>query len=277
MEQGKVKELERLLSGHKSADVENYVNYCIKSATDKNKYGDKKGELKNKWFHYVTAKMLSDYFIKVHNEGLVLDGRHITIQSTGLSYDYIAYKNKMLIVYPETLIDLQLVYKGDTFTTSKESGKVNYVHTIANPFNQKDSDIIGGYCVVKNKRGEFLTTMSPADIDKHRKIARTDTFWKKWFKEMCLKTIIKKAMRIHFEDVYQAMNDEDNKQVDLDKQIEETKQEFTAEVQRQISECNSVEEYTAVYNNASNSLKVNPLFTQAISTRRRELSLKKAS
>ena len=40
--------------------------------------------------------------------------------------DYHTYKNKLLETYPESIIDIQLVYKDDDFTFSKENGSVAY-------------------------------------------------------------------------------------------------------------------------------------------------------
>ena len=186
-------------------DVERYVRYCWQMKTDQ-----RGGNLKNPWFNSKTIEELAHAFQVVQNEGLVFDGVHITWQSTGLSYDYVAYKNKMLIVYPETKIDLQLVYEGDEFTVSKETGKVAYRHHVANPFNQTDDKIIGGYCVIKNNRGEFLTTLGKSEIEKRRKVAKTDHIWKAWFPEMCMKTVMRRATKYHFDDVFDSMNEIDN-------------------------------------------------------------------
>ena len=66
---------------------------------------------------------------------------------------------------------MQLVYTDDKFSFEKHSGKVVYQHEINNPFDEKkDENVIGGYCVIKNKRGEFLTLLSKNEIEKHRKV-----------------------------------------------------------------------------------------------------------
>jgi recombinational DNA repair protein RecT len=123
----------------------------------------------------------------------------------------------MLIAYPESKIDLSIVYDGDVISFRKESGKVEYSHEIASPFARDDSSVIGGYCVIKNVRGEFLTTLTREEIDKHRKIARTDSIWKQWFVEMATKTVIKKACSQHFRDVFEKMESDDNESYDLAK------------------------------------------------------------
>src|SRR6056297_2715033 len=101
--------LKELLKGYDKLKVETYVKYInyISTVTDKNR------NLKNPWMRARGVDFLADCFKKVEAEGLTFDGKHITLQKTGVSYDYQAYKNKMIIAYPESLIDLQLVYKDD--------------------------------------------------------------------------------------------------------------------------------------------------------------------
>ncbi len=205
-------ELQQLLQNQNEQHVKNYINYCSKTANAK----DKQGNIKNPWFAKLSAKRLANYFTQVKEIGLVLDGVHVTIQITGLSYDYVAYKNRMLIAYPDTKMDVQLVYKGDEFSFEKLNGEVIYNHTIANPFQQIDQDIVGGYCIIKNERGQFLTTLSSADFAKHKRVAKTSYIWDAWYPEMCKKTLIKKAVKVHYDDLYIEMDKEDNKQIDLD-------------------------------------------------------------
>ncbi len=193
-----------------------FESYIDKLKTEK----DKNGKLKNYWATVKEEKFWADCWKAVEQSGLKFDGKHITITQNGLTFDYVAYKNKMLLVYPKSKIDVELVYKGDEFSFKKENGVIEYSHTVANPFSHKDEDIIGGYCVIKNKRGEFLTTLSKDEITKAKLVAKTDTIWKAWYSEMCKKTVIKKAIKFHFDDIYTEMEEEDNKNYDLDKPVE---------------------------------------------------------
>lgn len=211
-----IKAIKNGLSDHDPTKVEIYINYLVELSTVKDR--DKK--LKNPWFKYRTDQELINNFKKVATDGLSIDGEHITLQSTGISYDYIAFKNKMMLTYPESIIDVGLVYKDDTFKFEKQSGKVVYTHQINNPFNQDENNIIGGYCVIKNKRGEFITILSKDNIEKHRKVARTDSIWKAWYHEKCLVVIIKKACKQHFQDIYQNIETIDNENYDLSKSLE---------------------------------------------------------
>jgi hypothetical protein len=201
------------LSQYPENQVSNYVAYLYRLESEKTKDGG----LKNPWMKGRKDDFLIRAFKLVSDDGLVFDGDDITLQSTGISYNYQAYKNKMLLAYPETVIDVSLVYEGDTFEFSKQSGKVQYVHNIGNPFSREDADIIGAYCVIKNHRGEFLTLLSKKDIDKHRKVAKTDFIWKSWFAEMAMKTIMKKACKQHFKDVFKTIETLDNENYDLEK------------------------------------------------------------
>ena len=228
-----VNEIKKALSEYSQEAVENYINYCNRTlnAKDKNKV------VKNPWFAWKKDPELISAFKKVSLDGLVFDGVNITWIKTGVSYNHVAYKNKMFNVYPESIIDLQLVFKDDVFKFSKESGKVIYKHDISNPFSpDKEKDIVGGYCIIKNKRGEFLTTLSYDEIQKHRKVAKTDKIWANWLIEMCLKTVVKKGCKTHFSDIYQNIETIDNENYDLDNSLE-----ISIEIKQEIEALNDVE------------------------------------
>lgn len=192
-------------------DAVQFIAYVTRLANEKNH----RNQPKNPWMQHRSLGYITLAYNQVVATGLVFDGKNITLISTGISYNYQAYKNKMLLAYPETILDIDLVYKNDTFTFDKNSGKVAYTHNIADPFSRNDDDILGGYCVIKNKRGEFLTTLTRDEINKHRAVAKTDKIWAQWFVEMAKKTLIKKASRLHFDDVYDKINSLDNENIDL--------------------------------------------------------------
>ena len=121
----------------KAEHAEQFASYVIKLETET----DKEGRMKNPWMKGRKEEEMVALFNRVAEDGLVLDGKHITLQSTGISYDYVAYKNKMLLAYPESKIDVSLVYQGDDFSVAKESGSVVYSHNIKNPFDRKEADI----------------------------------------------------------------------------------------------------------------------------------------
>lgn len=194
-----------------------YIKYVDTLKTEK----DKQGKFKNYWATQKTDEFFIDCFKRIQQTGLVFDGHHITVNTNGPSYDYVAYKNKMLLAYPESQLDVGLVYNGDEFEVKKENGHVEYKHNIKSPFGHKQADIVGGYMVVKNKRGEFFTSLSLEEINKCKSVAKTETIWNQWFAEMAQKTVIKKAVKLHFDDIFSEMEADDNKNYDLEKPQEE--------------------------------------------------------
>lgn len=191
-------------------DVTKYISYLEKLINDP----------KMPFALKISDEKFISMFKQVANDWLVFDWVHITLQSTWISFDYVALKNKMLLVYPESIIDVNLVFKWDDFNFKKENWKIIYSHNFANPFNQKDEDIIWAYTIIKNKRGEFITLLSSDDLIKHRKTAKTDYIWKQWLKEMCLKTIMKKACKLHFGDIFTNIEEIDNENYDLENPID---------------------------------------------------------
>lgn len=198
---------EKVAKDYWEQEAKNYFSYLSWIAKDP----------KATWFQNKDAMYFITKYIEVKSEWLTIDWKHITLQSTWVSFDYIAYKNKMLLAYPDSKIDINLVYEWDIFNFKKENWKVTYTHDIANPFGQTEDKIKWGYCIIKNKRWEFITLLSKSDFEKHRKVAKTDFIWKSWYAEMCMKTLFKKAIKVHFDDIYEIIENEDNKQYDLEK------------------------------------------------------------
>jgi len=214
-------ELKTLLKDYPEQEVNAYLLYVQGLSNDP----------KTMWARDISAKKYAHWFKQVKDEGLVLDGKHITVQKLGLSYDYQAMKNKMLLVYPETKLECEIVYKGDLFTYKREGEKVLYTYEANNPFDQSEENIIGAFCVIRNSRGEFLERLGIKEIEKRRKVAKTDYIWRSWFHEMVKKTIIRKAVSVHFEDIFGGIIEEENNHSDLELPIDaslEWKQEIEA-------------------------------------------------
>ena len=125
-----------------------------------------------------------------------------------------------MMEYPESKIDYSEVYEQDDFAFSKKDGLVKYHHNFKDPFKKDYSKIIGAYIIIKNRVGEFITILNKEELEKHRKVAKTDYIWKQWYIEMVYKTMFKKGTRIFFENSFEVMYSEDNKQIDLDKPTE---------------------------------------------------------
>lgn len=170
---------------------------------------------KEYWYKWKSAAYFANCFKTVSAQWLKLDWLHVTINNFWISYDYVAYKNKLLSSYPETIIDISLVYKKDTFSFSKNNWVVEYEHSIWDPFKRDTVDITWAYAIIKNRRWEFLTLLDRKELDKHKSTAKTTKIWDTWFAEMCMKTVVKKACKLHFGDDFDSIEWEDNKSYDL--------------------------------------------------------------
>lgn len=234
--------LRKLLDGHNPVEVDTYVAYIKLLGWQKNSKGQRTAEFIDKR----SDEQIASYFKKVNAEGLALDGKHITLTSRGITMDYVALKNKLLLTYPESVIDLQLVYKGDEFTFTKDSGVIKYQHKILNPFNVQgrvDDNIEGAYCIIKNSRGEFLTTVNKTEIQKARAKATSGNVWKDWFGKMVLKTVIRDACKLMLDDVVGGLLDEDDKaNIDLELPVG-----LNPEIRVEIESCKTLKELTEVY------------------------------
>jgi len=256
--------IKSMLKDFNEVNVSTFIKYVEYLGYAKNTKGERIADFIDK----KSNEWLVETFKKVDAEGLAFDGKHVTLTSRGVTYDYIAYKNKVLLIYPESVFDVQAVYEGDEFAFKKESGRVVYSHSLSNPFvkTKRDENIIGAYCVIKNSRGEFLTTINQVDISKHRAKAMSDSIWKEWFLDMVLKTVIRKACKIHFDDIVGAMIIEDEKYTDLDNPIG-----VDLAVKQAIEKADTIDALTAIYKAHGKQEGVNALLTK----RKNEIASKK--
>ena len=247
--------------------VKVFINYLKSLETEKDY---KNNAVKNKWFSYFKAQSAIDLYKKVQIDNLYIDGEDITLQykygKITISYNYQAYKNKLLNVYPETTFDLQLVYDNDTFpeTFTKRNGHVEYEHKIGNAFDV-NRKIIGAYCVIKNKRGEFLETINQKDIAKFKAVAKTQKIWDAWPSQMILKSVVKRACKVHFKDIIVNMDKIDNENYNLENV------NISPELQKEIEEAESEAELLAIYNANIETVKDKKQFTNLLTTKRNDL------
>jgi len=160
-------------------------------------------------------------FKKYNNIGIDIDGINAAITAYNRVFiTWVGYKNKVLSVYPESEFDTQLVREGDSISFAKESGSVIYSHTIANPF-ASNVGIVGAYCVIKNKRGEFLETLGLDDFNKMKAGSLVSATWSKWESEFWLKSVIKRACKRHFNDIVVAIEQIDNEDYNQENHVDE--------------------------------------------------------
>jgi len=196
------------LKDYDQSKVDIFISYL--KTLEEEKSND--GKIVNYWVKNITEDQFINAFKKVYETGLFIDGDSVTLtyrKKLVITYDYHAYKNKIIHTYPDTKFDFQIVYEGDLFSFKKESGKVVYSHTMANPF-KIDKKIVGGYGIVKNIRGEFIEILTKADIDKMQNTSKMQNIWNAWYDRMVLKSIIKRICSTHFHDITKSIDVIDN-------------------------------------------------------------------
>jgi hypothetical protein len=222
---------------------------------------------KNKWFPFFKEDEAIDIYKKVAKDNVFIDGETITISNRGkiiVSYNYQAYKNLLLNVYPESTFDIQVVNEGDDFSFFKDSGRVIYSHRLKDPFANHKT-IIGTYCIIKNNRGEFLETLNMEDIAKMKAVATTKNIWDAWESEMVLKSVIKRACKRHFRDIVVNVEKLDNENYDLNLANVDTI------VQSAIEKTTKFAELTKIYNENVNSVSDKVNFIRLLGERKEQL------
>lgn len=176
----------------------------------------KKDRQTDKWVksYSFDATFLLQSIAECIDNGFALDGVNYVISGNRMYMPtYKAFKNKIYMVYPESVIDIQIVREGDDFSVNKDSGAVNYEHKINNPFDNKA--VIGAYCVIKNKRGEFLELLNKHDYEEMKNGSKNPALWVKWDSEFWRKSVIKRACKTHFNDITSAIEEKDNQVIGL--------------------------------------------------------------
>lgn len=253
------------LKEYNQVEVKVFVNYLKELETAKDRQS---GKPKNPWFKYFTPEQAIDLYKRVALDNLFIDGDTITLTFKGkviADYNYQAYKNRLLNVYPETLFDMQNVCAGDKFEFRKESGRVIYKHKLSNPFADGEQEIIGTYCIIKNNRGEFIETLNKTEIEKMKNVAKTKNIWNNWYGEMVLKSVIKRACKRHFKDKFTNIEALDNQNYDLDLV------DVPFDLQAEIEKCGTLDELEAFYRENKNSVEDETNFIRLLGERKQEL------
>lgn len=255
--------MKELLKDFDSNKVDIFISYVnqLKSEVDKDK------KIKNWWASQQKDLQYVDLFKKVYETGLFIDGDSVTITFRGkmlITYDYHAYKNKILANYPETIFDFQVVYKGDDFTFRKESGQVIYSHKMNDPFNT--SKIIeGAYGIIKNSRGEFIELLTNTDIQKMKNTSKMKNIWDAWFDRMVLKSVIKRICSVHFKDITKDIDSIDNLTNEPERAtIEEL-------ILNDIDSADTEKELAKIYNDNISTIQNKEEFLKVLSSRKKEI------
>lgn len=261
----KIEELKKLLATHDKTKVQIYCDYITRLKEEK----DRNGKLRNSWSLDLKASTAANLFEKVSLDGLFIDGDSITLgyisKKAVVQYNYQAYKNKLLKVYPSTKFDLQVVCKGDQFELTKKNGEISYSHTISNPFDI-DKDIIGAYCIIKNDRGQFVETINKQEIEKIKATAKTTYIWDKWYSEMVIKSVLKRACKRHFKDITVNMDSMDNESSEVSEDL------IDPEAKKMIQDAKNIIDLMKVHERYHKKYADNMLFQQIFHEKKAEIT-----
>jgi hypothetical protein len=256
------KKIKNQLKDYNQQEVDVFTAYLYDLENE-----EKNNQKVNYWLKNINEEQLVAAFKKVAMDNLFIDGDTITIQwrkKLLISYNYQAYKNKVLNAYPKTTFDVQLVHQDDSFSFSKKSGKVVYSHDFGDPFKVPKT-IIGCYCIIKNSRGEFIEILDMDDISKMRKVATTQFIWNTWEGEMIYKSVMKRACKRHFKDLVLNIENIDNQNYDL------TNVSIDVKIQTKIEECQTENDLNVLYNEEKENVEDEVNFVKLLTERKKVL------
>lgn len=111
-------------------------------------------------------------------------------------YEGLKYKAIKYSLFPIVDIEADLLYANDKFKMIKDCYKgASYELEISDPFDR--GSLKGGYAYIRfeDPRQNKLIVMTKADIDAVKEKAPSKSFWNDWYKEMALKTIVRRASK----------------------------------------------------------------------------------
>lgn len=143
----------------------------------------------------------------------------------GLRYEALKYS-----LFPIVDIEVDLLYTNDKFKMIKNCyDGASYELEIPDPFDR--GEIKGGYAYIRyqDTRQNKLIVMTKEEIDNIKDKAPSSTFWDSWYKEMAMKTILRKASKSvpldpkKFDDYYRLMRkiENDATEAELAKEIKQ--------------------------------------------------------
>lgn len=154
--------------------------------------------------------------IQVYNTKVKLpDGKEIWVNKATLMPMIRGIVNRVQNSGHYRLFWAEVVYKGEAFHVDRSGGQRRAVHEIPDEFARgEDKDILGAYSVYLATDGTVdCEPMSRADIEKIRKVAKTQNVWQNWFVEKCKVAVMKrhaKRMRLSSIDMDFILNREES-------------------------------------------------------------------
>jgi phage RecT family recombinase len=137
---------------------------------------------------------------------LEIDGRKLAyiVPYGGKATMQVSYKGmlaKLKDFYPDMSFTVEVVYEGDVFEVSDNSGFQTYTHKKLNPFETDIKKVMGVFVSLawtdNEVKQQKITIVSKADLVKMQGKSKSGT-WNEWYAQMAIKSAIKRACKIHF-------------------------------------------------------------------------------
>ncbi|MCK5633327.1 recombinase RecT [bacterium] len=138
-------------------------------------------------------------------------------QKLQLQIGYKGYIYKIKQSYPHTIFQASLRRELDEISFYKEKNN-DYIDQKYN-LSAENQKIIGAYCIItflfNNTTKSVAEYLDRKELDKIKGKAKTKLIWNEWEGEMCKKSAIRRACKIHFPSETKDLNEYDNKMYDI--------------------------------------------------------------
>jgi len=148
-----------------------------------------------------------------------------------LQIGYKGYIYKIKQSFPNAIFQASLVRKLDEIKVYKEKNNDYVDQKYNSPLSKKNNDIIGAYCLItflnNNDTKSVVEFLDKEDLDLIKSKSKTKegrkdkygkiilTIWQEWEGEMCKKSAIRRACKVHFPSETKDLNEFDNKMYDI--------------------------------------------------------------
>lgn len=160
------------------------------------------------------------------------------IKRLQLQIGYKGYIYKVKQNYPNAIFQASLIREKDTINLYKEKNNDYIDHKYGSPLSKENNVVLGAYCIItflnngKNKSIVELLDKEDLDLIKSKSKTKEDrkdkngktilTIWQEWYGEMCKKSVIRRACKVHFSAQVKDLNEFDNQMYDVSKKPSKT-------------------------------------------------------
>lgn len=159
--------------------------------------------------------------LQVYNTKVKIDGRYQWIKKVQYQPMIRGIVNRVLKSGKVKAFWAEVVYNGEDFKIDASDGERRPIHNKASEFQRgTDKDVVGAYSVAKFKDGTVdCEPMSLEEINKVRKVAKTQKVWDGWFSEKAKVAVMRrhsKRLPLSAEDLDMILN---RQETDFDQPI----------------------------------------------------------